>query len=616
VFSPPSNAFVDKINAAGTGFDYRIFLPGSRGKAIDADAAGNAYVITGPTIFKLNPTATALIFTRTLAREANDIATDAGGSPYVTAHAVNADNTVDVTALPTIKGLFPRGGSGAYLMKLDAATGDFLFSTTLATTPNNQLDSFNHQFDNVAVDPQGNAVVGTTLMKVSPLGGDNSAPVISNVQAFNITTVGATIHWNTDSTADGVVEYGPTSAYGSVASAGRFDTTHDRTLFALRADSDYHFRVSSMRSTGNVAFSADIVFHTAAFPVVGVNPQPSIVSLDPNKASTGSANLTVRIRGSNFMSGATVRAGSAILASTFVDTGTIDAVIPSSMMASAGTLSITVTNPDPGGGTSAAATFQVSQASAAVLPPLPIAYVETGSVQTGYIVVSPDSGSVAPSTTVTYGMVSNGVVLSQGGVLAASLVTDATLFVDNLASASRNLGVAIANTNSWSGAVHLDLIGEDGMVRYSTDVGLLPNEQIARFIDEIFNNDAIRVAFKGSLRLRPNFPMYLLGFRFIGLQFSTVPVSAVTAAPVQNSNVVPPQLLFPQFALGGGWATEIALVNNTDQTISGEVAIHGKNGALVFVLLNGQEKSTFRYSLAPRSTLNLAPRDTNGQSPF
>ena len=68
--------------------------------------------------------------------------------------------------------------------------------------------------------------------------------------------------------------------------------------------------------------------------------------------------------------------------------------------------------------------------------------------------------------------------------------------------------------------------------------------------------------------------------------------------------------------MGGGWATTLALVNTSTSTISGRVDIFDQSGNPMAVGLNGGTQSTFRYTIAPRGTLTLAPRDSNGQSPF
>jgi hypothetical protein len=75
-------------------------------------------------------------------------------------------------------------------------------------------------------------------------------------------------------------------------------------------------------------------------------------------------------------------------------------------------------------------------------------------------------------------------------------------------------------------------------------------------------------------------------------------------------------MLIPQFAMAGGWATQIALVNTATAAITGRIDIFDNLGNPMAVNLNGSTQSTFTYSISPAGSFVLAPRDANGQSPF
>jgi hypothetical protein len=308
-----------------------------------------------------------------------------------------------------------------------------------------------------------------------------------------------------------------------------------------------------------------------------------------------------------------------------VDSTTLDAVIPATLLSAAGVFPIVVSNPAPGGGTSAAVEFRVTAGVSGipVTAPLPIAEVEGGPVQTGYIVVTPDANMAAPSVIVTYGLIQNGMVISKAAVPAASSLTDATLFVDVVRSGGRNLGVSIVNLNGTPNSVALTLLAEIGVVARTMSLTVQPYQHIARFIDELFPNDQVGSAFRGSLRVQTSSPVAMLGFPFTGPEFSTVPVAGISVTsgvPVRavgsGSIGGPSALMFPQFAMGGGWATQIALVNPTDSTLSGRVDVFDTTGNPIATKLNASTASSFTYSLTPRGMFNLAPRDLNGQSAF
>src|SRR5262249_45664706 len=100
------------------------------------------------------------------------------------------------------------------------------------------------------------------------------------------------------------------------------------------------------------------------------------------------------------------------------------------------------------GSTTLNSAFTVQRANEAVTTPQPIAQVEQGVIHSGYVVLTPDTNSGTPTPTVTFGMVSGGIVQSQAGTFPGPMTTDASLFVDVIPGIGRNLGVALANPSS------------------------------------------------------------------------------------------------------------------------------------------------------------------------
>ncbi|MGQ9927228.1 MAG: beta strand repeat-containing protein, partial [Chloroflexaceae bacterium] len=94
--------------------------------------------------------------------------------------------------------------------------------------------------------------------------------------------------------------------------------------------------------------------------VICGNPVPAISTLDPATATAGSAAFTLSVTGSGFVNGAVVRWNGTDRDTTFVSPTELRAAIPASDIAAAGTASLTVVNPAPGGGTSAPATFTIN----------------------------------------------------------------------------------------------------------------------------------------------------------------------------------------------------------------------------------------------------------------
>jgi hypothetical protein len=243
-------------------------------------------------------------------------------------------------------------------------------------------------------------------------------------------------------------------------------------------------------------------------------------------------------------------------------------------------------------------------------PPQTNPDVETGDIKSGYLIVTPDAASDAPTVTFTYGTVNQGAVQSQAGIIPTAMATDASMFVEVIPSISRNIGVAIANPGSSAIVVTMTLRDENGFVLGSpVNIPVQAHQQVAKFVNELFGADVIASGLRGSLRMQSPSPFAVTGLRFSGAVFSTLPVAVNAAVPATA-------VIIPQFAIAGGWATQIALVNNTNATLVGHIDVFDTNGRPMPVKLNGETRSTFTYSIPVGGTFVLSPRDSNGQSPL
>lgn len=108
------------------------------------------------------------------------------------------------------------------------------------------------------------------------------------------------------------------------------------------------------------ALGASACSGSQAYTLTINNPAPTIAGLNPNAATAGSGALTLTVTGSNFVNGSTVRWNGADRATTFVSSTQLTAQIPATDLATAGTATVTVVNPAPGGGTSNALSFTVN----------------------------------------------------------------------------------------------------------------------------------------------------------------------------------------------------------------------------------------------------------------
>jgi len=202
-----SDAFVAKLNAAGSALVYSTYLGGNsdlgssvdRGSGIAVDALGNAYVTgltTSPSfptvnpfqaanggdsdafVAKLNAAGSALVYSTYLGGAGTDeglgIAVDAAGNAYVTGNTVSG-NFPTANPFQASNG----GGADAFVTKLNAAGSALVYSTYLG-------GSFDDRGFGIAVDTSGNAyVTGNTssinFPTANPFQASNASPCIGTM---------------------------------------------------------------------------------------------------------------------------------------------------------------------------------------------------------------------------------------------------------------------------------------------------------------------------------------------------------------------------------------------------------------------------------------------------
>jgi len=151
-----------------------------------------------------------------------------------------------------------------------------------------------YDFDVMSAD--SSAVSSTSANSTFSTTGTAPPPVISNVSSSSVTSGSATITWTTDQASTSVVNYGPTTGYGSTASLAPLVTSHSVTLTGLSPNTTYDFDVVSANAANASSSSTNLTFtttsNTAPPPVLsylafwGVTSSEVTISWSTNEPAT------------------------------------------------------------------------------------------------------------------------------------------------------------------------------------------------------------------------------------------------------------------------------------------------------------------------------------------
>jgi uncharacterized protein (TIGR03437 family) len=173
------------------------------------------------------------------------------------------------------------------------------------------------------------------------------------------------------------------------------------------------------------------------------NPVPKIISLAPSSAPVGGSPPTVTIKGSSFLENCTVFANNAKRSFKHVDSGTLTFDLSTSDLSTAGTFSVAVRNPGPGGGTSSSV-FMVTSGTSSNPAPL------ITSITPSAVVV----GATPPAVSIMgHNFLSNSTVTIGGSLRQVNTPSDAGLLTIPLSTldVAKVASLAVVVTNPGPG---------------------------------------------------------------------------------------------------------------------------------------------------------------------
>jgi hypothetical protein len=170
-----------------------------------------------------------------------------------------------------------------------------------------------------------------------------------------------------------------------------------------------------------------------------------------------------------------------------------------------------------------------------------------------------------------------------------------------------NTGLAIANPNGQPVTLNFYFTDANGQNFGSGSTVIGANGQIAKFLNEAPFNSGTSVA--GTFTLTASAPVSVIALRGLinersEFLITTLPVSDLSDAATSET------VLFPHFADGGGWTTQIVVVNPSDDVMTGTVEFYSSGtsttaGAPATVTIAGQAGSVFPYTIPARSSRAL-----------
>src|SRR5579863_3867515 len=122
------------------------------------------------------------------------------------------------------------------------------------------------------------------------------------------------------------------------------------------------YLLSRLSTSQVVALVAAVLSFTifSAVASATTNPIPQLDSVAPNAVAPGTIGFTLTVTGTGFVSGSTIIWDGSSLATTFVSSSKLLALVPTPKVATANTASINIFNPGPGGGYSNTKYFETT----------------------------------------------------------------------------------------------------------------------------------------------------------------------------------------------------------------------------------------------------------------
>ena len=183
------------------------------------------------------------------------------------------------------------------------------------------------------------------------------------------------------------------------------------------------------------------------FTITLPNPVPTLTAISPTSAGAGGAGFTMTLTGTNFVSSSVAQWKGSARVTTFVSATQLTAAITAADIATAGTAAVTVFTPTPGGGTTAALTFTITDFS--VTPTPTTQTVPAGASTTYSIAAAAVGGAFTGNVTFT----ASGFPTGAAGTFNPASVAPGSSTVLTVTTTARGLSQIVRPPSGPSGPV-------------------------------------------------------------------------------------------------------------------------------------------------------------------
>jgi uncharacterized repeat protein (TIGR01451 family) len=215
-----------------------------------------------------------------------------------------------------------------------------------------------------------------TVVNPAPGGGTSVAASFAVNNPVPSITQLAPASFSAGSAASNITVTGTNFISGSVVQVGGTART---TTYVSATQLTFQLTVTDQVTAG--ALSVTVVNPTpgggssGAASIAGINPTPGSITLNPSSVPVGTTTATtVTVTGTNFLPVSSVQIGGAARSTTYVSATQLTFQLTVADQAAVGSLSVTVVNPAPGGGTSSALNITIYSGA---LPPVVYQLVRT-----------------------------------------------------------------------------------------------------------------------------------------------------------------------------------------------------------------------------------------------